>query len=230
MNPETTHIPTVVSLQDVIERTPAPAHAHATAWTAAVLRRAMNDGALVPGSKLVESRLAEALDISRNTLRQAFMVLTAENLVEQIPNRGVFVKSPDAIAIGELFTVRLALESTAIELAAPGRRQELHDIIDWAKRARENGSVSEMALANQEFHRVIVAASESQRLMKLMSAVLAEMRLLFFAKVTMPSFHGAFVDRNERLMNLVEAGETALAQEELREYLAASRDYFAEQP
>ncbi|WP_211195545.1 GntR family transcriptional regulator, partial [Stenotrophomonas maltophilia] len=57
------------------------------------LRRMLVEGELVPGQRLSEAALAESLDISRNTLREAFRVLTREGLLTHEPNRGVTVPS-----------------------------------------------------------------------------------------------------------------------------------------
>lgn len=226
MNPETTTLDLVPSLKEIAGSLPAPSHAHATAWAVKVLKKAMNDGALIPGCKLSEQKISAELGISRNTLRQAFTVLAAHNLVEQIPNRGVFVASPDKEQISELMVMRLALESTAIDLSAPGEKPAIRAVIEKARQARAAGSVSAMASANQDFHRLLVAQAGSLRLDTLMSSVLAEMRLLFFSFVTVVDFHAQFVDLNAELLELIEVGEKVAAQKALRSYLAKSSDYF----
>ncbi|WP_346846021.1 GntR family transcriptional regulator [uncultured Rothia sp.] len=228
MNPEITSIHVVPTLEAIAAKTPSAQHAQATTWTANVLLTAMNDGALTPGTKLSEQRIAEKLDISRNTLRQAFMILVEQNLLEQIPNRGVFVRVPDAEQIQEMFTVRLALESTAIEQAPSGESDVFRSIMQRSVRSRQLGSVSGMADANQDFHRELVHLARSPRLDYLMSSVLAEMRLLFFSMVTMPSFHARFVDLNQELLHLIEKGEKERAQKFLREYLQLSQESFTQ--
>lgn len=47
-------------------------------------------GELPPGERLSETALSETLEISRNTLREVFRVLTQEGLLTYKPNRGVF--------------------------------------------------------------------------------------------------------------------------------------------
>ena len=48
----------------------------------AEIRRKLVGGELVPGQRLSEAALSESLDISRNTLREAFRVLTQEGLLK----------------------------------------------------------------------------------------------------------------------------------------------------
>ncbi|WP_373847532.1 GntR family transcriptional regulator, partial [Delftia acidovorans] len=58
------------------------------------LRSKLIDGAWEPGQKLSEASLSESLQISRNTLREAFRLLTKEGLLVHEPNKGVSVAAP----------------------------------------------------------------------------------------------------------------------------------------
>ena len=225
MNPETTALETVPSLEQIAQQ--RPEYARSTEWAAGVLRTALNSGVLVPGAKLGEQHLAGVLEVSRNTLRQAFMVLEAQNLVERIPNRGVFVLSPGNEQIKEMFTMRWAIQAAAIDVAPVGEIAEARAALTQGRQARERGSVLGMASSNQEFHRALVDAAGSARLSSAMESVLAEMRLLFFSQVTVPGFHASFIEKNARILELVEGGDREKAKKQLREYLWESRDFFA---
>jgi DNA-binding GntR family transcriptional regulator len=52
------------------------------------LRRAILAGDMVPGQRLVEEELAAMTGVTRASVRAALFDLTAEGLVERIPNRG----------------------------------------------------------------------------------------------------------------------------------------------
>lgn len=227
MNPETTALETVPSLEQIAQQ--RPEHARSTEWAASVLRAAMNSGGLVPGAKLGEKQLASVLDVSRNTLRQAFMVLEAQNLVERIPNRGVFVLSPGGEQIREMFIIRWAIQAAAVDVAPAGEIAAARAALAQGQQARERGSVMGMASSNQEFHRALVDAAGSARLSSAMESVLAEMRLLFFSQVTVPGFHAPFIEKNAHLLELVEKGERKDAKDYLRSYLWESRDFFTGQ-
>ncbi len=83
------------------------------------LRRMLVEGELVPGQRLSEAALADSLQISRNTLREAFRVLTREGLLTHEPNRGVTVAEPDMASIIDIYRVRRFIECTAIAQAYP---------------------------------------------------------------------------------------------------------------
>lgn len=59
--------------------------------TAASIRSWIITGKARPGERLSEKAVADTLAVSRNTLREAFRVLTHENLLVQRPYAGVMV-------------------------------------------------------------------------------------------------------------------------------------------
>lgn len=200
-------------------------HAHRTTWAAGVLRRWIAAGRLKPGAKLSEYSLAATLRVSRNTLREAFTVLAGESIVTRIPNRGVYVASPGAGDVREMYKVRRMVEPAAV-LWGPGSRagevSAMEDAIGRARVARDAGSVPDMASANQDFHDSIVALSGSADLSLLMSRTLAKMRLVFHSMSSMPDFHSHYVERNADLVALIKSGERARAADALLDYLDTS--------
>ncbi|GAA4331123.1 hypothetical protein GCM10023162_36230 [Klenkia terrae] len=71
---------------------------------AEILRRRVTEGDLPPGSQLSEEQLSAVLQVSRNTLREAFRLLGHEGLLVHRLHRGVFVTelSDDELADGLL--------------------------------------------------------------------------------------------------------------------------------
>jgi len=198
-------------------------HAHTRQWVATALRSTISAGVLPPGTKLLEEPLCLALGVSRNTLREAFGILAAENIVTRVPNRGVSVARPSAEDIREIYRVRRYLEPAALlwggtERAGPADAR-LEEILGRARAARAAGDVTVMAGANQEFHQCVVARAGSGRFDALMSGVLAEMRLVFHGMQDDPAFHAAYVDANAAIAELLHGGAAAAAAEQMREYL-----------
>ncbi|GAA4657939.1 GntR family transcriptional regulator [Kineococcus glutinatus] len=89
-----------------------------TRVAAQALREALLTGDLAPGQRLVEADLAASFGVSRASVRAALMDLTAEGLVERIPNRGARVRVvtvAEAVAITEC---RMVLEGLCAAKAA----------------------------------------------------------------------------------------------------------------
>lgn len=199
----------------------AAEHAHTTAWIAAVLRNRIAAGELTPGSKLSEQALATALGVSRNTLRQAFTTLAGESIVTHIPNRGVFVASPGAEEVREIYRIRRTIEPAAVlwgELT-PQVLAFMEATVERAQSAKRSDLTAEMADANQSLHRAVVGLTGSASLEELMERVLAEMRLVFHAMASAPDFHSQYVERNVELVQRLRAGKREEAAAGLRDYL-----------
>ncbi|MGM7671221.1 GntR family transcriptional regulator [Microbacterium sp. A93] len=200
------------------------AHAHTGAWLAQVLRERISRGELPPGTKLAEQALAEQLDVSRNTLREAFGTLSAESIVERVPNRGVFVAKPEAGDVREIYRIRRMIEPAALlwgDLTEPALA-ELEEIVGRAVAALEAGDVLGMADANQQLHGAIVSLAGSPTLSTVMDQTLARMRLVFNRMADAPDFHTAYAERNRHLIGLLRAGRREEAAAGLRSYLDAA--------
>ncbi len=194
-------------------------HAHTGAWVAAVLRSRIAEGQLLPGAKLSEQALSNALGVSRNTLREAFAVLDRELVITRIPNRGVFVSSPGPRGVKEIYAVRRMIEPAAVLWGPDLDVAALAAIIVDARAALEDGNIPSMADANQCFHEELVRATGSAHLQELMTKVLAQMRLVFHAMGDAPDFHSHYVELNAALVELLEAGQREQACTALRGYL-----------
>lgn len=194
-------------------------HAHTSSWVAATLRRQIAQGRLRPGTKLSEQTLSEALGVSRNTLREGFTLLDSELIISRIPNRGVFVASPDAADVREIYAVRRSIEPAAIAWGPSLNVAALEAVIGQARAAKTEDSVARMADANQQFHELVVASSGSALISGLMVRVLARMRLVFHTMSDAPNFHPHYVERNASLVQKITAGRRLEAAEDLRRYL-----------
>lgn len=87
---------------------------------AEILRTRIAEGYLTPGSKLSEDSIGHALGVSRNTLREAFRLLTHERLLAHELNRGVFVRVLTVQDVIDIYQVRRLIECAAVRsLAMP---------------------------------------------------------------------------------------------------------------
>ncbi|GAA3859612.1 hypothetical protein GCM10022243_26810 [Saccharothrix violaceirubra] len=149
---------------------------------AAALRAKILAGDIGAGRQLNEKALGEALTVSRNTLREAFRLLTHERLLVHSYSRGVFVRKPDERDVHDLITARQVIELGALHhhaTADDAARQALRD-----------------ADAHDLLHRRLVALTGSTRLVAESDRLLAEQRLVLRGGVP-PEVHdlAALLDR-----------------------------------
>lgn len=98
------------------------------------IREAIISGVFVPGERLRQEMLAEALDVSRVPVRGALRKLEAEGLVVSSPHRGSTVRVLEADEIRETYDLRILLETfalqSAIERITPEEVEELSALAD----------------------------------------------------------------------------------------------------
>lgn len=190
------------------------------------LRLQIAEGALLPGTKLKEEALSEELGVSRNTVREAFAELASERLVVRQPNRGVFVASLGVSDIHDVYTVRRAIEVSAVRGGgSPDSIASVRAAVEEGKRAAATGDSEGLGSANQHFHGALVAMASSDRLNTIMSQVLAEMRLFFHKASVDGGFYRDYLQDNEEICKALEAGDTELAAERLLSYLDRSEEH-----
>ncbi|MFD3511523.1 GntR family transcriptional regulator [Streptomyces sp. NPDC058657] len=193
---------------------------------AASLRDRIAEGGLKPGEQLPEAALAEAYGVSRNTVREAFRLLVHERLVVHEFNRGVFVRVPGPDDIVDIYAVRCALETAGVRAAGQASPQLLAGVtraVEEGEEAAARDDWPHVADAGIRFHRALAALAGSPRTDSYMSAILAELRLVFQAMPSPAHLHKPFVGRNRAIAERVARAELDLAETELRSYLSDSR-------
>ena len=90
------------------------AHSSTVDRVAEELRRALFDGEVEAGTPLREVALADAMGVSRSTIREALGVLVAEGLATREPNRGVHVSEPDPASVHDVSAARRVLEVAGV--------------------------------------------------------------------------------------------------------------------
>ena len=130
-------------------------------FIANALRNAILQGRYKANQPLRQDQIAEELGVSKIPLREALVQLKAEGLVTFMPKRGAVVSELSAAEAEEIYTMRTALESVAIEKAIPRlsisdviRAQSVLEIIDHENDKTQWGDL------NWEFHATLYQAAQ----------------------------------------------------------------------
>ncbi len=134
------------------------------------VRRAILDGTLRPGERIVEQRLAELLDVSRTPIREALHKLERENLVAR-SGRGMAVRTFSPDEVRDVYDLRAHLESYAARRAAEriedreiAELSAVQDQLAVAVARQPTDDIErlrEPARLNQQFHALVVRAARS---------------------------------------------------------------------
>ncbi|MFC1960671.1 GntR family transcriptional regulator [Chloroflexota bacterium] len=133
------------------------------------LRDAILHGEFKPGDPLIESELAAQLGVSRAPLREAIQVLSAEGLVETIPYHGTSVRALTKKDIEEIYSLRAALESFAVErIITRNNAQDIENlcqIYDDMLSAAEQADWKRISWQDQIFHNTMIELSDHKLLL-----------------------------------------------------------------
>ncbi|QGZ47897.1 MULTISPECIES: GntR family transcriptional regulator [Streptomyces] len=190
-----------------------------------ILRTRIAEGFFPPGVRLSEESIGGALGVSRNTLREAFRLLTHERLLVHQLNRGVFVRVLTVDDVDDIYRTRRLVECAVVHGLGepPFALDGLVDAVEEGRRAARAADWTGVSTANIHFHRELVALAGSARTDELMRGVLAELRLAFHVVDDARALHEPYLMRNREILDALLAGERATAERLLMGYLDDSR-------
>ncbi len=136
----------------------------------------------MPGTKLVEQRIADIFAVSRTIVRQAFNQLSRDRLVSLEPARGAFVASPSVDEARQVFEVRQMLEGTLIrQLCArvtEAQVAQLHMHLRHEREALSRIDVPGRTRLLADFHMVLARMHGNEVLAQLLADLLSRSSLI----------------------------------------------------
>lgn len=174
-----------------------------------------------PGERINEQALGREFGISRPPLREALNRLVAEGFLGFVMNRGFFRKSITVEEVFDLYQVRIALERRALYLAV-GRAVDA-DIaaLDtfWAgvQQKAKNLSAADLLLADEEFHRRMVALAGNKELSAFLEQVTRRIHVARYIDLEQSDWNERAFEAHRKLARLlaardVEGGLAALTE------------------
>ena len=129
------------------------------------LRRAILEGSLRGGTRLVQSEIAARLQVSTTPVREALRDLATEGLIHLDAHRGAVVRETSLDEVLEIYDLRLLLEPEAVRRAAERiEADQLTALEGLQRRMDEELDPVQWVQLNRDFHRGLVGASRSRRL------------------------------------------------------------------
>ncbi|MFD3478584.1 GntR family transcriptional regulator [Streptomyces sp. NPDC058695] len=191
-----------------------------------ILRSRIAEGYFPPGTRLSEDSIGGALGVSRNTLREAFRLLTHERLLVHQLNRGVFVRVLTVEDVEDIYLTRRLVECAVVRGLGrpPYDLGAVADAVADGHRAAKAREWKGVSTANIHFHRELVALAGSARTDELMRSVFAELRLAFHVVDDPRRLHEPYLARNKEILGTLEAGRPDDAERLLAQYLDDSRE------
>jgi DNA-binding GntR family transcriptional regulator len=207
----------------------------ATPFSRVVLRDQVRDlllarilsGDYEPGSRIVETRVAQELGISQAPVREALRDLEQLGCVVHEPFRGCSVRELSMDDLLEAFPVRAALESVAARLAADRITDDelalLDGFVDTMRAAGAEGDALAESTADAAFHATIVEAARNRVLARQWSQLQPQART--FISITLPaSARGPVADRHLPILEALRGRDPERAATAMQDHLSEVAD------
>ncbi|MBC06975.1 GntR family transcriptional regulator [Thalassospira sp.] len=200
-------------------------------------------GKLPPGQRLEEPLLAKRFGVSRTPVREALQLLTATELAEKIPNRGVYVSLATPARLTEMFESMAELEGMCGRLAAKRMTStERHNLEKLHHELAETvrlGDSDNYETLNRSFHNTLYLGTHNDVLVDVTLSVRRRVapfrRVQFQSLARLASSH----EEHQGIVDAILRGDVKAAEDLLyghimavheisQEYLASLRDASAQ--
>jgi DNA-binding GntR family transcriptional regulator len=194
-----------------------------TEQIADALHQAIVSGALAPGARIRESAVAAQIGVSRNTVREAVLMLQQTGLVAHEVNRGMVVRALNVEAVADLYRVRELLELAAIDsVDATTDLRPVQRALQTFDRAAHRGVVEETVRHDLGFHGAIVSLLASPRLDQYFDALRSELRYYLATlsvAINESDTPDELVEQHAVVWRALSAGDTAEAHQLLQAHI-----------
>jgi len=193
-----------------------------------VLRKAVLEATLPPGGRLVETKLAQQLGVSRGPLREAIFQLVEEGLLEQIPFRGTVVRSLSVEDIQEIYSFRTLLESFAFKLVWDKRTPEFYRALDSRYRALAYavyaGDQQQAIRRELDLHGLVYEFSKHRSLIESWNLLRRRVHFYFTLHHQAHQRAAALPDAHDRYVELAKGDDLDAMLQEVEEHMRGGLD------
>ena len=186
-----------------------------------LILEAIDVGIYKPGSRLVESELAERFGVSRTPIREALQRLETQSLLAR-DGRSLIVASLDHNQMAELYVVRTELEGLAARLAAQHASEEEIDVLQQMVGADRTWThdASALSRSNKRFHKQLHLASHNRFLVQQLDLVHRSMALLATTSLAVEGRGPVALDEHQAIVTAISERNGAAAYQAVRQHLS----------
>ncbi|MFR5244892.1 MAG: GntR family transcriptional regulator [Clostridium sp.] len=136
----------------------------------------------LPGQELNEKQLLEETSFGRTPLREALLMLQAENLIDIFPRKGMRITPFTEKSIDDLYQTRKLIEPTVCrKYITMYSKSKLLEFLKQFERAEKGSDYDEFQI-DTSFHSYLIGITENNILINLyQSVMIQQMRLAVYA-------------------------------------------------
>jgi GntR family transcriptional regulator, rspAB operon transcriptional repressor len=186
------------------------------------LRQRIIRGDLEPGGLISEAEIARACAISRQPVREAFIKLAEEGLVEIRPQRGTLIRKINIASVMDARFVREAVEADIVRIVAEKREPRivsyLRTQIEMQREVARRKADGFLQL-DEDFHRTLAAAADKAHVWNIVNNVKAQMDRLRQLSFIMSAAAERAVEQHHAIVEAIALGDVQAADAAMRAHL-----------
>ncbi len=188
------------------------------------LKQAIVQLQLRPGNLLSEKEIADQFGISRQPVREAFIKLADEGLVEIRPQRGTFVVMISRREVENARFIREAIEVAIVRKAAEGIHLDSLDMIEDSliaqRRAMDRGDTVAFLVQDEVFHRELARSVDCEHAWQVVEKLKAQMDRVRYLSMPMATPIETLITQHNAIFDAVRAKQGDQAEAVMRQHLS----------
>jgi DNA-binding GntR family transcriptional regulator len=197
------------------------------------IREAILKQLLRPAEHIDQNKLADDLQVSMATVREALKGLEAEGLVNIQPRRGAFVVEVSIADMDELYFTRQLIEGEAIYHAVPLMTNadfaSLEKMIAAMRQATDADNVNSYIALNRDFHLCIYNAVGNKHLIQVIRTLWDHSELYRYRYMFVTRDHERIHLEHQGILDACRQRDQALARERARQHIHLTQRELDEQ-
>lgn len=189
-------------------------------------------GALAPGERVIQERIAESLGVSRQPVQQALALLLSQGVLRDAPGRRLIVAPLDLDYVRQMYDMRAVIEGLACrEAARHGAERAARqgpDLIEAGRKAVASGSVPKMIAADMRLHAFVHELSGNPLVAPTLSPHLTYMQRVMGQVLRRDHKPRDVWDEHEKILAAIARGDEAGAEALARAHITAAADFMIE--
>lgn len=178
---------------------------------------------VTPGSALSEKDIADLLKVSRTPVREAFIQLSSEYLLDIIPQKGTYVSLIDLDNVEEAKFLRETLEKVVVDLACTEFPEDtiltLHHNLKLQELYLQEKNYDNFYEADESFHGTIFAGCKKARTWQLIQQMLTHYNRVRHLTTTVGYDLQILLKQHKALVSAIENKDIALGQKTINLHL-----------
>ena len=176
---------------------------------------AICDGALAPGERLTQEGVAKKLDVSRQPVNQALMLLKQQKFVCDAGRRGLMVAPLDREFVRWIYELRLGIEPMAAALAArhatDADAEQGRALLAGGREALRDGAIGPLIGADMAFHMWVYAASRNRLFVDTMEGLWHHLRRAMREVLLARNYRKAVWTEHEQILRAISTRDESAA-------------------